>query len=222
VKRIIWTVVVVLVLEAAVGLFIDYSGVVNVSAIPPPSRLEQWILGTASDKSVAKHATAIKPIKHDDPALLKLGLEHYNADCVMCHLAPSMKPTDAAKGLNPPPPHLWEDSQDMSDAELYWVVKNGIRMTGMPAFGPTHDDHELRAIVAFIRELPKLKDGKYQKLVQASGLRVWGDDEATPAATAPGTAAPATGDAATTGTQADGDHDGDDGAKAPAKPAKGK
>ena len=218
-KRILWTVVVVLVLEAAGGLFVVYSGAVNVSAIPPPSRMEEWILGTASDKSVAKHATAIKAINHDDPALLKLGLEHYNEDCVMCHLAPSMKPTDAAKGLNPPPPHLWEDSQDMSDAQLYWLAKNGIRMTGMPAFGPTHSDHELRAIVAFIRELPKLKDGKYQKLVEASGLHVWGEDEAKPGAAT----VPAPGDAATTGAaKADGDHDGDEGAKAPAKPATGK
>ena len=219
-KRILWTVVVVLVLEAAVGLYVVYSGVVNVSAIPPPSKLEHWILGTASDKSVEKHATAIKPINHDDPALLKLGLEHYNENCVMCHLAPSMKPTDAAKGLNPPPPHLWEDSQDMSDAQIYWLVKNGIRMTGMPAFGPTHSDHELRAIVAFVRELPKLKDGKYQKLAQASGLEVPGQDEDH----GEGKAAPAgeKGAAAPDGTKADGDHDGDTGSKAPAKPATGK
>ena len=68
-----------------------------------------------------------------------------------------MDPSEIGEGLNPPAPDLTQPSvQSKTDGELFWIVQNGIRMTGMPAFGPTHKDEELWTLVAFMRHLPEL------------------------------------------------------------------
>ncbi len=172
------TAFVVLALGIAVALVVRASGWMNVSAIAPPSGFEAWFFGGIADHSVEAHAKPIAAIDHDDPALLKIGLAHYNEMCVACHAAPDLEPSEIERGLNPPPPHLWtDDSQSLTDSQLYWIVKNGVRMTGMPAFGPTHDEKELRAIVAFVRRLPKLGKGQYTALVRASGFPLPGEQE---------------------------------------------
>lgn len=166
------TIIFVLVAEILVALLVRSSGEVSVSALQPPSAFEDWLLGGASDRSIEAHAGAISAINHDDAALVHEGLEHYNDSCVVCHAAPGLDDSETAKGLNPPAPHLWtDDTQSMSDAQLFWVVKNGIRWSGMPAFGRTHDDQKVRAIVAFVRKLPSLKGGGYAAMVQAAGLK---------------------------------------------------
>jgi len=78
-----------------------------------------------------------------------------------------------AKGLYPLPPKLESRGiQAMTDAETFWVVKNGIKMTGMPAFGPTHDDEELWGIVAFWRRLPGMKPEQYKEVVESAGVQI--------------------------------------------------
>jgi mono/diheme cytochrome c family protein len=77
--------------------------------------------------------------------------------CVSCHGAPGVDASPVGEGLNPPAPDLTlARIQERSDGELFWLVQNGIRMTGMPAFGPTHRDEEIWEIVAFLRHLPEL------------------------------------------------------------------
>jgi mono/diheme cytochrome c family protein len=61
-----------------------------------------------------------------------------------------------AQGLNPEAPDLAEDMKEMSPPEIFWVVKNGIRMTGMPGWGETHSDEQLWEIVSFLIELPEM------------------------------------------------------------------
>ena len=73
----------------------------------------------------------------------------------MCHGAPDVDAAELSKGLNPRAPKTLADS-DLSDGKLFWIVKHGIRMTPMPAFGPTHSDEEIWKIVAFVRHLSKL------------------------------------------------------------------
>jgi mono/diheme cytochrome c family protein len=73
-----------------------------------------------------------------------------------------------AKGLNPSAPELQSsDTQAMSDGELFWTVKHGIRMTGMPAFAPTHTDAQIWKIVAFVRHLPNLTPEETAELIKA-------------------------------------------------------
>jgi len=169
---VVLTVVVVLVAEVAAVLAVRASGMVNVSAIGRPGSLERFLLGGVADRSVARHATPVQ-IDASDPALLATGLRAYNAQCVVCHGAPGLADGPIGRGLNPPAPHLWSrGTQHMTDGEIRWVVQNGIRMTGMPAFGPTQSEEQIRALVAFVRQMPSLGNAGYLARAQESGLTV--------------------------------------------------
>jgi len=178
-KRAVLAVLAVLFLEAVLSLAIRAGGLVDVSAAGAPGALETWFLGGTADHAIARLAQPIPAIDGSDADALSEGLEHYNEMCVGCHAAPGRDDSEVARGLNPPAPHLWEqDTQDMSDAELFWVIKNGIRMTGMPAFGTTHPDEKIRDIVAMVRKLPDLKGDQYSQMVEAAGLGAPGGDDA--------------------------------------------
>ena len=81
--------------------------------------------------------------------------------CESCHGAPGKKETELAKGLNPPAPDLSESGQEMSSEQLFWVTKNGIKMTGMPAWGRTHSDDILWSLVAAIKKLHEISPEEY-------------------------------------------------------------
>ena len=81
--------------------------------------------------------------------------------CVQCHGAPGKERGEIGKGLTPRPPSLIDAVPLWSSSELFWIVKNGIQMTGMPAFGPTHDDDRIWAIVSFVQQLPRMSPTQY-------------------------------------------------------------
>jgi mono/diheme cytochrome c family protein len=142
----------------AIPLVVLTTGSFNVAATAKPSTFEKkiapWALARAVKKQ-APHQTV--PFNTNDPAVLQRGLIHYREECAVCHGAPGLGAAALSKGLNPDAPMLdAPDVQKMSDGELFWVIKNGIRMTGMPAFGRGRKDEELWKIVAFIRHLDKL------------------------------------------------------------------
>jgi mono/diheme cytochrome c family protein len=94
--------------------------------------------------------------------------EHYQGSCIHCHGAPGVSPDDWAGRMRPQPPELWQEgTQDMTDGELFRVVKQGVRMTGMPAFSPEHDDAELWNIVALVRGLENLTLEQTEALKQS-------------------------------------------------------
>ncbi len=72
------------------------------------------------------------------------------------------------QGLNPPAPDLAEEAAEMTPAELFWVTKNSIRMTGMPAWGATHDDESIWPVVAFMTRLPDMDESAYQELLASA------------------------------------------------------
>ncbi len=168
------TVVVVLALEVVGVVLFRASGLMNVSAIGRPGKLERWLMGGTADRSVEKRAAPVQ-IDRQDPQLLAAGFRAYDELCVVCHAAPGLADSFIARGLNPPAPHLWtRGTQHLSDGELYWIVQNGFRMTGMPSFGPSHEDRDLRALVAFLRQLPTLGNDGYARLAREAGLPVPG------------------------------------------------
>jgi mono/diheme cytochrome c family protein len=71
-------------------------------------------------------------------------------------------------GFYPEPPDLSKGKGDMSPAELFWIIKNGIKMSAMPAFGPIHKDEEIWSIVAFLKRLPELSAEQYQAMEKAA------------------------------------------------------
>lgn len=148
-----------------------WAGLFNTAATAPPSTLERRIAGFALDRSVQrrapKDASPLKP----DPDVLRGGLAHYKAMCVSCHGAPGVDASEAGEGLNPAAPDLSSGKvQKRTDGELFWLVQSGIRMTGMPAFGPTHKDEEIWKIVAFVRRLPALSPEELRQL-KSEGAR---------------------------------------------------
>ena len=150
-------------------LAIVYSGFINMAATAKPSRMEEKIGEELFERSMEKRAPVSKnPYSTNDPAVLASGMEHYKENCVVCHGAPGVEASEIGKGLNPPAPLLDNpEIQETKDGEFYWTIQNGIRMTGMPAFGPTHSSDEIWKIVAFVRHLPELTGAEKMALSAA-------------------------------------------------------
>jgi len=161
-------------------------GWTSFAASESPSGLERALAPWARERSIARHAGTLPAPLPTDAAALATGLDHYRENCVACHGAPGVPGAELSKGLNPPAPSLDQPrTQRRSDSILYWIVKNGIRMTGMPAFGPTHDDAELLKIVALVRHLPNLTETEAQQLRAATKQQAHHHDRAIPAPSEP-------------------------------------
>ncbi len=165
--RIVLVLFIILVLLIAVVAAFLWSGSYNVAATVPHWRVTHWVLGKVRDQSVAAHSKGITVPSFDSPKLVNSGPREYHEMCRFCHGTPGYSRTDIAKGLYPPPPDFTSKDMKMrNEAELYWVIKNGIKMAGMPAFGPTHSEEELWGIVAFVKHLPNLKADEYDSMVK--------------------------------------------------------
>lgn len=152
---------------AAVGFLVVWSGVVSVSALGEGGAIDRF-LGYASARSIARHAGSETNPFANDPGAARAGLAHYKEHCLACHAASGIDRSEFARGLNPPPPRLAAPSiEAASDGELFWVISNGIRSTGMPAFSPTHTENEIWKIVAFVRHLPELTPEEIEALQPA-------------------------------------------------------
>lgn len=142
-----------------------YTGSFNTAATIPPSRLEKRIATFALDRSVAKRAPARENPLPATPETRREGLREYRSHCLVCHGAPGVDPGPIGQGLNPGAPDLsLPRVQARTDGELFWITSEGIRMTGMPAFGPTEDEEEIWHMVAAVRYLPELTDDEVAQL----------------------------------------------------------
>ena len=145
-----------------------YAGMYDVAATTPHWPFTAWLLETARTRSIKARAAEIQtPRGLDDPAKLVIGVEHYAAHCAVCHGAPGVPKGDIARGLYPPPPDLAKAAPVYSPAELFWIVKHGIKMTGMPAWSD-HSNEELWATVGFLQKLTSMSEQDYARLVTAS------------------------------------------------------
>lgn len=140
-----------------------YSGAYNVAATDAHFPLTQQALDILRIRSIRAHANDIAPARFDSKQAHE-GFHEYAEMCVTCHGAPGRQQTEIAKGLSPAPPDLKQTVSRWKRAELFWIVKNGIKSTGMPAFGPSHDDATIWSIVAFVEGLPDLSAEQYQKM----------------------------------------------------------
>ena len=153
-----------LALLAVVAVAI-YAGLYNIAADVPHTPPVYWLLETVRDRSVAARARDIVPNDLDDANRISKGAGQYAEMCSGCHLAPGMKRTEISRGLYPRAPELRRKT-NLTAAEQFWVVKHGVKMTGMPAWGVTHDDDLLWDVVAFVRKLPELTPEQYETLVK--------------------------------------------------------
>jgi mono/diheme cytochrome c family protein len=148
---------------AAVYLF---TGGYDVAAVDPEPSIVDRALAAIADRSVARHAAGIAAPPLGDPAMIRWGAALYQRSCAACHGGPGVKPSAIGMGMNPGPPDLVDSAREMPAQRIYWVVKNGIGMTGMPAFGPSRGERELWSIVAFVERLPRLSPEAYREAVQ--------------------------------------------------------
>lgn len=152
---------------AAASLAI-YSGAFDVAADAPHSKPVFWLLTTVRERAIASGAAEVMiPPDLSDSGRIAAGAGQYAEMCSSCHLAPGMKRTEISRGLYPRAPELRRGTE-LTAAEQFWVVKHGIKMTGMPAWGVTHSDDMLWNIVAFLRTLPDLTPDQYQALVKSA------------------------------------------------------
>jgi mono/diheme cytochrome c family protein len=169
-KKTILTVIAVILIEIIVIIIGAYSGIPDISAAKPEGKITDWFLNTTKDHSIRSRAERITVPSLNDSSLVAMGFEHYNEMCVTCHGAPGKEPDELAQGLNPPAPDLVQSTTDLSPAEMFVIVKDGIKMTGMPAWGTTHSDSTIWAIVAFLQCLQALTPETY-KAFQNSQLQ---------------------------------------------------
>lgn len=138
------------------------TGFYNIAASVEHFPIVQSMLSETLDRSVHHHAKGIQPpATLKDPNMLRVGFIHYDEMCAMCHGAPGIGRSEVGEGLYPEAPSLAAVLDDWTPSELYWITKNGIKMSGMPSFGKTHTDDELWAIVAFVLTLPNVSPELY-------------------------------------------------------------
>ncbi len=142
-----------------------YMGYYNISANVPHMNFVEEVIHEIKENSIKHHTkNIIKPaISRDE--IMSTGFEHYDSMCVQCHAAPGVSDSEISEGLYPEPPEFPEDiDEEMGIEQIYWITKNGIKLSGMPEFGSSHSEEELWAIAAFVNELPDISEQKYQEL----------------------------------------------------------
>ena len=146
------------------GFLFLWSGVYTVAASRGHWAVTEWLLTFAMRNSVKTHAIGIEPPPLDQPDLVTLGAGHFHGGCAFCHGAPGVPVGPVADSMLPPPPDLATQMRPWRDRELFWIVKHGIKYTGMPAWPAQQRDDEVWAVVAFLRRLPALDADGYRAL----------------------------------------------------------
>ncbi|MBS1303449.1 cytochrome c [Loktanella sp. SALINAS62] len=152
-----------------VGIAIWLSVAYNVAATDMHADAVRWTLDTTMHRSVSSRAQDIDLPESVSDGMLSQGAEHYAASCAHCHGGPGVEPATWSRGMRPEPPHLVEAAAEWEPKEIYWIAENGIKMSGMPAFGPHHGREELLAITAFVSQLPGLSPEDYTAMTSGGG-----------------------------------------------------
>lgn len=154
--------VVLVVCLTASGAAVFYAGLYDISATDQHLRPTYWLLDTGMRRSVKQRAAELRVPDLDQPGRIARGLALYRQHCVQCHGAPGVAPEPFALGMTPAPANLVYTAREWPPAEVFWVMKEGIKMTGMPAWKYRMTDEDLWAIVSFMRELPALSPEQYR------------------------------------------------------------
>lgn len=142
-----------------------YSGSYDISALGEPTPVVDRVADIAKRQSVRAHAQHIDAPPLADPILVEDGARHYRDLCAQCHGAPGVEAHPFATAMHPAPPDLVKEPGGWTPSQLFWITRNGLRMTGMPAYQRSLVDGEIWAVVAFLDQLPTMGAAKYQALI---------------------------------------------------------
>ncbi len=157
-----------LVLALVVSLAFVFSGVVNPAADAPHSRPVYWLMENLRHRGIETRAREIKVPDLEDSALIRSGAGNYDAMCADCHLKPGITDSELHRGLYPQPPILSAMTEPTRPGHAFWIVKHGIKASGMPAWGKSMDDRSIWGMVAFLQRLPELTPEAYLDSVKNS------------------------------------------------------
>ncbi len=167
-KTVLATLLSTAALVVVAGAAFVYSGAFNVGASDPHSAPVYWLMEKARIRSIQAHAAGLTPpAGYDDPAKITGAVGHFSEHCATCHGAPGAKRGDLAEGMYPQPPELTDVAARYTPGELFWILKNGIKMSGMPSMASDGDDL-LWSTVALLQKLPGMSDEDYNDLWMAA------------------------------------------------------
>jgi mono/diheme cytochrome c family protein len=168
VKAFIRAFVVLIVIAAVIGGVLAYSIVRRgLSARGEPTRVEEWVARTMRSLATPSAVRSTRNPVEPSEAVLTEGLEHFADHCALCHANNGSGDTEIGRGLYPRAPDMRAAAtQELTDGELFSIIENGIRLTGMPAWGTGTPEGERAswALVHFIRRLPTLTDEEIARM----------------------------------------------------------
>ncbi len=162
-----WHIVGAALAAPATALLVAWIGFFNVGASSGHWKITEWFLELAMRSAIRTYALAVDPpdVLPEDALIPAAG--HYREGCAFCHGAPGVPRNSAVLAMLPVPPELSPTVDDWTDAQLFRIVKHGIRFTGMPAWPSQARGDEVWMIVAFLRALPGLDSDTYRALAAA-------------------------------------------------------
>jgi len=159
--------IVLAVIAAFAGVFI-YAGIYNIGADAPHSKIVYNALDQLREHSIASYARGIEPPGDlNSPKRIQAGAGLYAEMCTGCHLGPGIEPSEMSQGLYPQAPQLARGN-DHTPAQQFWIIKHGIKLSAMPAWGKTHNDELIWDMVAFFQQLPKMSPEQYKQVVASA------------------------------------------------------
>lgn len=157
-------VAILLLLVVGLGVWV-FSGGHKVGVADADPGPVGWITTTAMRQSVRSQAKGIDVPPLAEPAMAEDGAKLYDKHCVQCHGAPGVGAAPFARATNPPPADLSVAAPEWSAAQLFWITRNGLKMTGMPAYADLLVDGEIWNVVAFLGQMAGMQPDRYQQIV---------------------------------------------------------
>jgi cytochrome c553 len=152
------------------GFLVAASGIIPIKASSGHWDITAWFLHFAMRRSVATHTLGLEAPSLNDPSLVLKGAGHYETGCRPCHSSPELRIPRIPQEMTPHPPYLPPVISQWEPTELFYIVKHGVKFTGMPAWPAQQRDDEVWAMVAFLLTLPDLNAEAYRQLVHGEGI----------------------------------------------------
>lgn len=151
----------------AVAAIVVYRGLYDVGATTEHTQPVYSLLETTMKRSVRQRSAGIEPPPLSAPGLISRGAACYRDHCVQCHGAPGVAPGPVGMSMQPLPGPLVDAARRWHAREIYWITRNGIRMSGMPAWELRLSDEDIWAVVGFIGQLPQMSPAAYEARMAA-------------------------------------------------------
>ncbi|HEV2063140.1 MAG TPA: c-type cytochrome [Thermoanaerobaculia bacterium] len=152
-------VLLVLFIAIVIGAALVFRGMIRhgFSARDTPHAAEAFLAQRMRHWAIPANARKMKNSFSDSAEAVAAGREHFADHCASCHGNDGRGKTEIGQNLYPKAPDMWgKETQSLSDGEIFYIIKNGVRLTGMPAWGQdtSEDDQASWHLVSFIRHLP--------------------------------------------------------------------